>query len=443
MSRHSDILIIGAGPGGYETAADAARRGLKVTLIEKDKLGGTCLNRGCIPTKCLCRSAEVADLLSEAAVFGVKAEVSAVDYPAAVSRMRGVVENLREGVSSVLRGVDVVAGEARFISPKEVEAAGEVFTADKIIIATGSVPAALPIEGAELAMSSDDLLAADTLPESLVIVGGGVIGMEFACVMNSFGVKVTVIEYCKEILPPFDRDIAKRLHSQLSRKGINIITGASVKSLHRCDDGAVETVYEGKKGEERLRSSAVLMAVGRRPALPEGLDKAGVEYNDRKGITVDDSMLTTAEGIYAIGDVNGRCMLAHAASAQGRVVLGEEVNMSVIPSAVFTVPEVAMTGLTEEQCKADGLDYKVAKAMFGANGKALALGEASGLVKLIYSPLTGEIFGCHILGPHASDLIQEPATVMSTGMGVKTIAGAIHAHPTLGEVVAQAARQSV
>lgn len=441
MSKHSDFLIIGGGPGGYETAAEAVSRGFTVTLVERGHLGGTCLNRGCIPTKCLCRSAEIATTVAEAAGFGVDVGSFTLSYSKAVERMGAVVASLREGVSSVLKGVDVVAGEARFMDDRTVAVGDQTYTADKIIIATGSAPAKLQVEGAELAVDSDYILSSASLPSDILIVGGGVIGLEFASIFNAFGVEVKVMEYCKEILPAFDSDIAKRLRTMLTRRGIKFLTSSALKAIRRVEEG-FEAEYEGKKGAETIKTSQVFMAVGRRPVLPPGIESTSIAYT-KKGITVDAGMCASVDGIYAIGDVNGRCMLAHAATAQGRVVLGENIDLSVIPSAVFTSPEVAMVGMTEEQCKAEGVDYKAGKAMFGANGKAMALGEAVGLAKILYNPTTGSIYGAHVLGPHASDLLQEVATVMAAGGSVKTIADAVHAHPTLGEVVAQAASNAV
>lgn len=436
MSIHSDILIIGAGPGGYETAAEAAASGKKVTLIERSELGGTCLNRGCIPTKCLCRSAEVLRTLAAASEFGVETSGFHADYGKAAARMRGIVGGLQKGVAAALRNVDVVRAEARFTAPGQVTADGETYTADRIIIATGSAPARLPIEGAELAVSSDEVLALDELPASAVIIGGGVIGMELACIMSAFGTRVEVIEYCKEILPPFDCDIAKRLRTQLTRDpNLKITVGAEVKSVARdASAGQLSVAYQDRRGLQNTSAEMVVMAVGRRPVVPEGCDLAGIETG-RKGIVTDDSMLTTAPGVYAIGDCNGRCMLAHAASAQGMVALGRDMDLSVVPSAVFTSPEAAMVGLTEEQCKERGLQFSTGKALFGANGKAVAMGEATGLVKVIAETATGKILGVHILGPHAADLIQEPATAMAAGLGAADIRRAIHAHPTLGETV--------
>lgn len=441
--NHSDYLIIGAGPGGYETAAEAARMGYKVTLVERGFLGGTCLNRGCIPTKCLCRSAEVIDTLSDASSFGVEIDTSSVtlSYPKAVERMGAVVSSLREGIQASLKNVNVVKGEACFIADHTVAVGDEEYTADRIIIATGSAPAYLPVEGADLAVDSDYILSAETLPPDILIVGGGVIGLEFACILNAFGVKVTVVEYCKEILPAFDRDIAKRLRTMLTRKGIKFLTSSALKAIRK-GHGVFEADIEGKKGIETLEASLVFMAVGRKPVFPRGLGNTAIEYTP-KGIIVDAAMETAVKGVYAIGDVNGKCMLAHAASAQGKIVLGEEMDLSVIPSAVFTSPEVAMVGRTEEQCMAEGLDFKCGKAMFGANGKAMALGDASGIVKILCNTATCIIYGAHILGPHASDLIQEVATVMTSGGTVKSIACAIHAHPTLSEVVMQAAANAM
>lgn len=428
-----DLIVIGAGPGGYELAAKAAARGLNVTLIERDLLGGTCLNRGCIPTKALLRSAEVAALLRDAARYGVSAGEVKADYAVAVERKDSIVNELREGVAALLCKVDVVKGNAVISEKHVVEVDGNHYTAPRIVIATGSRPASLDIPGASLAITSDGLLSLKSLPTSVVIIGGGVIGIEFASILHEFGVKVTVIEYCKEILPQFDRDIAKRLRTALGRRGIDIIVDAAVTSIER---GKVN--YERKGKPACIEAEVPVMAVGRTPVIPEGADDLGIT-RDRRGITVNDDMQTSVEGFYAIGDVNGRCMLAHAASAQADIVLGEPKNLNVIPSAVFTMPECAMVGLTEEQCKALGLDVKVGKATFRANGKALALGETDGLVKLIVDSSTRKIVGCHIMGPHASDLIQGIADTMVADADIDTFKATVHGHPTLSEVLMTAA----
>ena len=435
----TDIIIIGAGPGGYEMAAEAAHHGKKVVIVERDLLGGTCLNRGCIPTKALCRNAEVINTVREAAQFGVTTGEVTVDYGVAFARKEEVVKQLRDGVAMLMGGdgITVVNGEAKFVEAKTIEVSGEQYTAPAI--------GGLPIEGADLAMTSDDILAMQELPKSLCIVGGGVIGMEFAGVFSSFGVEVTVVEFMKEILPPFDKDIAKRLKTVMSKRGVNILTQAAVNGIHKTDDG-LEVTFDHKGKAKSIVAEKVLMSVGRQAVLPEGLEAAGVETS-RRGIEVDNNMMTNVEGIYAIGDVNGRCMLAHAASAQGSValahILGEKnnVKLDIVPSAVFTTPELAMVGLTEQQCEDQGIEIVTAKSFFRSNGKAVAMGETDGMVKLIVSSEDLTIVGCHICGPHAADLIQEAVTAMNAGMPVTKMASAIHGHPTLSEVVMAAAKQ--
>ena len=442
-----DIIIIGAGPGGYETAADAAAHGLSVAIVERDQMGGTCLNRGCIPTKALCRNAEVINLMREAEVWGLKTGEMTFDYAPVFERKEAVVKQLREGVEMLMGapGITAIKGEAILKDANTVVVNGEEYSAKNIIIATGSAPRGLPIPGAELAMTSDDILAMETLPKSLCIVGGGVIGMEFAAVFSTFGVEVTVIEYCKEILPPFDKDVAKRLKTMLSKRGIKIITGAAVNGISQGEDGMTVT-YELKGKPQSVTCEKVLMSVGRQPVLPQGLDAVGVTVG-RRGIEVDDNMMTNVNGVYAIGDVNGRMMLAHAASAQGQralhAILGkaDEIKLDIVPSAVFTVPELAMVGLTEEQCAEKGLDVTVKKAFFRSNGKAVAMNETDGLIKMIVDNATRQIVGCHICGAHAADLIQEVVTAMNAGATVDLLTRSIHGHPTLSEVMLTAARQ--
>ena len=442
-----DIIIIGAGPGGYETAADAAAHGLTVAIVERDQMGGTCLNRGCIPTKALCRNAEVINLMRESELWGVKTGEMAFDYTPVFERKEAVVKQLREGVEMLMGapGITAIKGEACLKDANTVVVNGEEYSAKNIIIATGSAPRGLPIEGADLAMTSDDILAMETLPKSLCIVGGGVIGMEFAAVFSTFGVEVTVIEYCKEILPPFDKDVAKRLKTVLSKRGIKIITSAAVNGITEGEDGMTVT-YELKGKPQSVTCEKVLMSVGRQPVLPQGIDTVGVTVG-RRGIEVDDNMMTNVPGVYAIGDVNGRMMLAHAASAQGQralhAILGkaDDIKLDIVPSAVFTVPELAMVGLTEEQCAERSLDVTVKKAFFRSNGKAVAMNETDGLLKMIVDNATRQIVGCHICGAHAADLIQEVVTAMNAGATIDLLARSIHGHPTLSEVTMAAARQ--
>lgn len=433
-----DLIVIGSGPGGYPAAAAAAAQGAKVLLIERGQPGGTCLNRGCIPTKCLARTAEVALTVAEAERFGINAAAPAtVDYARAVARKDEVVAGLREGVRAVLAKVEVIEGEARFVgsAPLTVAVGAEEYSAPKVIVATGSAPARLNVPGAELAMTSDEILNITELPASLAVIGGGVIGLEFASIFAALGVEVTVIEYCKEILPPFDAEIAKRLRMALKKRGITFITGAGVTALRP----GIEIDYEAKGKTATITAQAALMAVGRRPVMPEGMDKLpGVEIT-RRGVTVDpQTMQTGLEGLYAVGDVNGICQLAHAATAQGLRAVGEKVDLEPVPAAVFTVPEAAMTGMTEQQAVDAGFTVKIGKATFRGNGKALAEGDSEGLVKVVIDAATGRILGAHILGPHAADLIHELSLAIAAGVTADAVHEAVHAHPTLAETVAHA-----
>ncbi|MDE5785130.1 MAG: FAD-dependent oxidoreductase, partial [Duncaniella sp.] len=387
--RESDIIIIGAGPGGYELAAREAGRGKSVTLIERDKVGGTCLNRGCIPTKVLCRSAEVVENVRDAAEYGVITSDPTVDIASIYARKDAVVSQLRAGVETMLNKVTVINGNASFTLNGSIAVDDEVFAAPRIVIATGSVPARLKTDGAQFALTSDDVLSRAELPDSVVIIGGGVIGMEFASVYAAFGVKVTVVEYCKEIIPALDSEVAKRLRTSMKRRGIDIITGAQVAAISKVDDGLFCVAYTEKGKEKSVSAQWVIAATGRRPVIPEGFTEAGGKLDSRGFIAVGEDYATSLPGVYAIGDVNGRCMLAHAATAQGLRLAGEDINENVIPAAVFTSPECAMVGLTEDACREAGLNYSVKKSTFRANGKAVALGLTDGLVKIIVDNESG------------------------------------------------------
>lgn len=446
----TDIIIIGAGPGGYETAHYAATQGLSVTIFEARELGGTCLNRGCIPTKTLCKNADILNHLKEAETFGIGDVAYSVDFAKMIERKNIVVAQLREGVAMALKhpNITLVNGEAVITSAKSVVCGGESYECDNMIIATGSKPKLLPIDGVELpcVLTSDEILDLDTLPKSLCIIGGGVIGLEFASIFNSLGVDVSIVEYCKEIIPNFDSDLAKRLRQSLAKKGVNINVGAGVTQITNNDDGSAIVKYEQKRKPLEISCEKVLMAVGRAASLPQGIETSGVDFSPR-GIAVDDNMLTSVTGVYAIGDVNARCMLAHAATFQGKravnTILGKEDNirLDIMPSAIFTSPEVAMVGVTESYCKEHGVDAVVKKAFFRANGKAVAMNETDGILKLVVSATDRHILGCHILGAHAADLIQEVAALMNCDATVDALKDIIHAHPTLGEVVLQAASQ--
>ena len=370
----TDLIIIGAGPGGYETALLAARRGLSVALIERGEVGGTCLNEGCIPTKALCRTAAMVSDFAEAEAFGIKDVAFTLDFPAVMERKRAVVKQLRDGVESLISNpnIHLLRGEARFVDALTVEAAGERVTAKDVIIATGSSSAMLPIDGNTLegVLTSRELLDIDSVPQRLCIVGAGVIGLEFASVFSAFGSEVTVLEYAKEVLPHFDSDLAKRLRQSLGKRGIKIETQAAVKSIAKEGDG-LAVAYERKGKEQSVTADKVLMAVGRRANVGTlNLADIGVEFSPR-GIAVDGNMQTNVPHVYAVGDVNGLMMLAHAATFQGiralDAIMGVDDNLrlDVIPAAVFTMPEVGMVGLTEDDCKAQGIEY-VAKKRFSA-----------------------------------------------------------------------------
>ncbi len=430
----AELIIIGAGPGGYETAARAAASGLDVIIIERDNLGGTCLNRGCIPTKTLCASADTVESVRHAGEFGIITTPPRVDFNTVMTRKDEIVNQLRQGVEMALKGVTIVKGQASITAAHTVMVGQEEYSAPRIIIATGSAPAIPPIVGSELAVTSDGLLEMTNIPSSLIIIGGGVIGMEFASVFRSFGAEVTVIEYCREIIPALDSEVAKRLRTALKKRGINIITSAAVKEI-RETNGCLAVEYD-EKGKSRTAEAAVVaIATGRKAVIPDGFTEAGGMIDSRGFITVDETYATNLDGIYAIGDVNGLCMLAHAATAQGLKFLGENVNTDVIPSAIFTHPECGAVGLTEDQCKATNRDYVVGKSTFRANGKAVTAGETEGMVKVIADCVTGKILGCHICGAEAAILIQEVALAMSAGLTCADLKATVHPHPTLSEAV--------
>lgn len=445
----SDLIIIGAGPGGYETALHAAERGMKVVLVNGGQLGGTCLNAGCIPTKCMVKDAAVVNAC-RSDEFGVTDVNFRIDFNRVITRREQVVSQLRDGIAGLLKkaGVEVAEGLASFKDAHTVTVGDAEYTADNIIIATGSESKALPIPGgdADFVLDSTGILRLEYIPAQLVIVGGGVIGLEFASVFNAFGSEVTVVEFMKNIAPTFDSDISKRLKQALSKRGVKIITGAAVKKIEQNADYQVVTTYDLKGKEETIVSSDILMAVGRKPNVEGlGLEVAGVVYSP-KGIPVDDNMRTNVEHIYAIGDVNARLMLAHVASFQGVRALNaiqgksDNIRFDVVPAALFTDPECAMVGLTDDQCKEQGIPVKVGKSFFRANGKALAGGESDGLCKLVFHAESGELLGAHIMGAEAALLAQQCCDFITARRTASDICETIFGHPTLSEVILAAAQ---
>ena len=455
------IIIIGAGPGGYETALLAAKRGVDVVLVESGHVGGTCLNEGCIPTKSFCRNAEVLDGLRKSESFGITGLDYQFDFGSVVRRKNSVVEQLRAGVEGLLahKNITLVHGKASFkdshtvvVIPNEDGEAPMEYVADYIIIATGSVTASLPIPGADLPgiLTSKEILDIENVPQRLCVIGGGVIGLEFASVFRSFGSEVTVLEYCKDILPRFDTDLAKRLKQSLGKRGIEIVTQAQVTDIIARNEVTwqsprYQVTYTRKGKEETVIADKVLMAVGRKANIDSlNLADADVVFTP-KGVVVDENtMQTNIPHIYAIGDINGKMMLAHAATFQGIValdhIMGVEnhIDLNVMPAAVFTSPEAASVGMTEDECKEKGIPVKCLKSFFRANGKAVTMGETDGLCKVVVSSESGRILGCHLFGPHASDIIQEACALISSKTVCDDAKDIIHTHPTLAEVLQSA-----
>ena len=414
----TDLIIIGAGPGGYRAAEYAAKQGLKVVIFEGSEVGGTCLNVGCIPTKTYVHSAT---------------------FEEARERMAQVVPQLRAGVEGILShpNITLVRERARFVDNHTVTSLTSnlsPLTSNNIIIATGSETKWLPIPGKDdpRVVDSTGLLNLETLPKRLAIIGAGVIGMEFASVFNRFGSEVTVIEYLKECLPALDSDIAKRLRKYLEKRGITFKMKTAVENIADID------------------ADVILMATGRKPRVQPDFAKAGFEYDERQGITVDKNFETTVKGIYAIGDANGRQMLAHAAEMQAihavNHILGktDNIRFDIMPAAIFTEPEAACVGPTEDQLKEQGIPYVCKKAFWRANGKALAMGETEGLLKLFVTPPSegqggGLILGCHAYGAHSADIVQEVSVLMCKHTTIDELADMVHIHPTLSEILKTAA----
>ena len=445
----TNLIIIGSGPGGYRAAHYAAQNGLTVTIVEAAEAGGTCLNCGCIPTKTLCRNAEVVDTMQHADIFGIALEGYTLQFQKVMERKQEVVQQLRNGIETLMQcpGISFVRGIAHFKDRNTIIVGDEEFAADNIIIATGSETKCPPIEGTALpgVITSTELLNIGHIPERLCIVGAGVIGMEFASVFSSFGSKVNVIEFLKECLPVLDSDIAKRLRQTIGKRGVEFSMQSAVKSITETmtEDGKRQlTINYEKKGKlVHTDADIVLIATGRKPNIESlDLNLAGVEYTP-KGIIVDDDFRTNIEGIYAIGDVNGRCMLAHAATFQGLHVVNkildkeDDIKFDIMPSAIFTYPEAACVGKCEDQLKADGCEYECRKGFYRSNGKALAMNETDGMVKLFVNKSDGRLIGCHAFGAHASDMVQNISVLMNQRATIADLANAIHIHPTLGEIL--------
>lgn len=446
----TDLLIIGSGPGGYRTASYAAKNGLHVTIIEKDQLGGTCLNAGCIPTKCLAHDAEV-----RIAALSSFDTLPSLDFVKVMERKNGVLNQLREGINTLLNqpNINLIKGEAHFVSDHIVEVGDRKIEAKNIIIATGSQAKLPPFINREdylnsptlkrSVVTSTELLSIDELPKRLVIIGAGVIGMEFASAFAAFGCQVVVVEYMKECLPMIDSDIAKRLRKMLEKRGVTFYMQSAVeKVIPPTEEDNVDTVvvFNKKDKEIKLEADLVLVATGRQPNVMDiGLDSTNIEYS-LKGIPVDKNMETNINGVYAIGDVNARQMLAHAATFQGFRAVNhilskqDNIRLEIMPSAIFTYPEAACVGKTEEQCKETGVKYTIRKGFYRSNGKALSMNETEGMIKILIGE-DGLILGGHAYGSHSADLIQELSALMNRDTTLDEICDIIHIHPTLSEIL--------
>ncbi|MBW7957148.1 MAG: dihydrolipoyl dehydrogenase [Deltaproteobacteria bacterium] len=447
--REFDIVVVGAGPGGYVAAIRAAQLGAKTALVERDRIGGTCLNWGCIPTKALYYSAKALESAKHAADFGVNAGEISFDLAKAVERKDGVVKKLVGGVEQLLKGnkVEVIKGNGFLESAVRVRVTNngstETVAAKSIIVATGSEPAMIPAFNIDRkdVLTSTEMLDLKKVPESLLVIGGGVMGCEFATLFSAFGSRVMIVELLSSILTTEDKMVSRVIAKKFKETGVNVLTDVQVEAVIP-EDGCVKTRL--KDGREFM-TEKVMVAIGRSfNSSGIGLDALGV--NIEKGrIAVDERMETNVKGVYAIGDVTGKMLLAHVASTQGIVAvsaaLGKDARMdySVIPAGIFTDPEIASVGLREKDAEEKGIDVRVGRFPYAASGKALGMGETEGFVQMVADPGTDKVLGCSIVGAHATDLIGEAALAMKAGVTVKELAETVHAHPTLPELVMEAA----
>lgn len=455
-----DVVIIGAGPGGYVTAVRASQLGLKTAIIDREWLGGVCLNVGCIPSKALLKNAEVAHLLRERGKeFGFSLENLQLDFSAAVKRSRQVSDRLTRGVGYLMKkhNVQVVMGSARLTAKDRVlvkssDGQEQTLAAKNIIIATGSQSAALPgvtIDG-EKVVSYREAILQEKLPKSVVIIGAGAIGLEFATIWRSYGSEVTLVEMLPRIAPLEDEEVSSELQRAFTKRGIVCLPATKVQKIEPVKAGVKVTVTSSE-GEQTLEAEQALMAIGFKPnSLNLGLEELGVELTERKHIQVDERMATSVPGVWAIGDVTGRSLLAHTAMAQGilcaEAIAGKPthpIDYVMIPRATYSHPQVASFGYTEAQAREKGLAVRVGKFPFQPNGKALGLGETTGFVKVIVNEEYGEILGAHIIGAEVSELLPELTLAQKNELTINEVARNIHAHPTLSEAIMEAAESAV
>jgi dihydrolipoamide dehydrogenase len=454
--KEYDVVVIGAGPGGYVSAIRASQNGLKTAIVEKEWMGGVCLNVGCIPSKALLKNADLAHTLRErSADFGITFDNLNLDYSAAVKRSRQVSDRLTKGVSFLMKknNIDVFMGNAKLASKSQVDITSsegntESLQAKHIVIATGArvfTPPTWKVDGEKIITYREAILQ-ESLPKSVVIIGAGAIGVEFATIWNSYGTQVTLVEMLPQVLPLADEEAAKELAKSFKKRGIEILTGHKVESVEATSQG-VKVKVSGDDGEKELVADQALAAIGFRANSAElGLEDAGVKLDAKGNIEVDDRMATNVDGIWAIGDVTGKLLLAHIASKQGVIcadaMAGKDtqgIDYQMAPSATYSQPQVAWFGMTEKQAQEAGYEVKVGKFPFSANGKALGLGESTGFAKIISDAQYGEILGAHMVGPEVSELLPELTLAQRMEMTAHEIAGNIHSHPTLSEVLMEAA----
>ncbi len=444
-----DVAVLGAGPGGYVAAIRAAQRGAKTVVVERNQVGGVCLNWGCIPTKTLIHTAELYQKMQDAERFGLKVKGLSVDMKGLLKHKDSVIKTNQDGIKALFKahGIELVKGKAVIVKPGVVRAGKEEIHARAIIVATGSAPARIPgleTDG-ERIIGSTEALELDEVPKRVAIIGAGAVGAEFACIWNALGAEVTLIEMMPNVLPLEDEELTKRLGALLKKRGINVLTGTTVKSMTR-KGSTVSLELSGAK-EDSIKADYVLVGIGVRynssPVTEE--PSLGVKVTPKGAIVVDARMETNIPGIFAIGDVTGKTMLAHGASAEA-IVAAENatggnrvIDYRVVPACTFTHPEVASVGLTEKEAAATGASIKIGRFSYRASGRAHAIGETEGLVKIVGDAATGEVLGVHILGAEAGELIAAAAMAMHLEATAEEIADTIFTHPTLSETIKEAA----
>jgi dihydrolipoamide dehydrogenase len=454
MTQHFDVVVLGAGPGGYVAAIRASQLGLKTAVIEKKYWGGVCLNVGCIPSKALLRNAEIAHILEhEKDVFGITGDAT-MDFGATHARSRQVSESIVKGVHFLMKKnkITEIDGwgtfvDARTISVELNDGGTDEITADNVIIATGATTRLIPgTELSERVVTYEEQILDPDLPGSIVIAGSGAIGVEFAYIMSNFGVDVTIVEFLDRMVPTEDEEISKELAKHYKKLGVKVLTSTKVESIDDSGDTVKVTVSSEKNGEQVLEADKVLQAIGFQPRLDGyGLDKTGVETTERGAIAVDARGRTNVDGVYAIGDVTSKLMLAHTAEAMG-IVAAEtiagaetvEIDFDMIPRATYCQPQIASFGYSEAQAKDKGYDVKVAKFPFSANGKAKGLGDAVGFVKIVADAKYNEIIGAHLIGPDVTELLPALTLAQKWDLTADEVARNVFAHPTLSEAVKEA-----